>query len=201
MSTQIQEKKQERSKAKTSVTLAARRLIGAANRDVEYEILKSLMTELEKGYDDFCCVNEEFEHLVLEEENVELRIVNGEDIMQYRNNVQRSYEEARDVFVQLKAQNEEINKSKTSGPARLALKLDICRIGELLKASEKNFNNPNPNIQALKLDMQDLQSMVDVMCQKTSELCLIASSQSENDIQLQSEIDKVVGKFTVKLEQ
>ena len=193
MSTQIQEKKQERSKAKTSVTLAARRLIGAANRDVDYEILKSLMTELEKGYDDFCCMNEEFEHLVLEEENVELRIVNGEDIMQYRNNVQRSYEEARDVFVQLKAQNEEINRSKTSGPARLALKLDICRIGELLKASEKNFNDPNPNIQALKLDMQDLQSVVDVMCQKTSELCLIASSQSENDIQLQSEIDKVVG--------
>ena len=35
--------------------------------------------------------------------------------------------------------------------------------------------------------------MVDVMCQKTSELYLIASSQSENDIQLQSEIDKVVG--------
>ena len=73
----------------------ARRLIGAANRDVEYEILKSLMTELEKGYDDFCCVNEEFEHLVLKEGNVELRIVNGEDITQYRNNVQRSYEEAR----------------------------------------------------------------------------------------------------------
>ena len=87
----------------------------------------------------------------------------------------------------------ERGKSKISGRARLALKLDICRIGELLKASEKNFNDPNPNIQALKLDMQDLQSMVDIMCQKTSELCLIASSQSENDIQLQSEIDKVVG--------
>ena len=74
MSTKIQAKKQERRKAKTTVTLAARRLIGAANRDVEYEILKSLMTELEKGYDDFCCVNKEFEHLVLEEENDELCI-------------------------------------------------------------------------------------------------------------------------------
>ena len=31
------------------------------------------------------------------------------------------------------------------------------------------------------------------MCQKTSELGLIASSQSENDIQLHSEIDKFVG--------
>ena len=85
--------------------MAARRLNGAANRDVEYEILKSLMTELEKGYDNFCCVNEEFEQLLLEEENVELRIVNREDIMQYKNNVQCSYEEAREVFVQLKAQN------------------------------------------------------------------------------------------------
>ena len=76
---------------------------------------------------------------MLEEENVELRMVNGEDIMQYRNNVQCSYEEARGVFVQLKAQNEEINKSKTSGQARLALKLDICRIGELLKTFEKKL--------------------------------------------------------------
>ena len=59
--------------------------------------------------------------------------------MQYRNNVQRSYEEARDVFVELKAQKAEINKNKTSGPARLALKLDICRIGEFLKASEKTL--------------------------------------------------------------
>ena len=58
---------------------------------------------------------------------------------------------------------------------------------------KKNFNDPNPNIHALKLDMQDLLLMVDVMCQKTSKLCLIASSQSENDIQSQSEIDKVVG--------
>ena len=45
----------------------------------------------------------------------------------------------------------------------------------------------------MKLDTQDLQLMADVMCEKTSELCLIASSQSENDIQLQSAIDKVVG--------
>lgn len=82
--------------------------------DVKGEVLKGLMTELEKEYHDFWCVNKEFEQLVLEEKNVELRIVNGEDIMQYRNNVQRSYEEARDESIRPGAQNEEFTKSNTS---------------------------------------------------------------------------------------
>jgi hypothetical protein len=99
MSEQIQEKKQERSKAKSAVTLASRRLTNAANRDVEFEVLKGLMTDLERVYDDFFCVNEEFEELVLPEEHAEHRTVNGESITEYTRNVQRCYEEARHVFV------------------------------------------------------------------------------------------------------
>ena len=64
MSVQILEKKQERSKAKTAVTLASRRLVNAATRAVEFDILKGLMTDLEKVYDDFWCINEAFEELV-----------------------------------------------------------------------------------------------------------------------------------------
>ena len=193
MSEQIQEKKQERSKAKTAVTLASRRLTNAANRDVEFEILKGLMTDLEKVYDEFWCVSEEFEELVLHEEYAEHRTVNGEDLIEYRRNVQRSYDEARDVFVQQKARNEEISKSQAAGPARIALRFDLRRMGELLKAVDENFKNLNPNVEALKLDKQELQSMLDMMCKKTSELYLIESSQSEQDLQLQSEIDKAVG--------
>ena len=44
---------------------------------------------------------------MLEEENVELRIVNVEGIMQYKNYLQRSYAEARDEFIRLKAQNDQ----------------------------------------------------------------------------------------------
>ncbi len=95
----IVEKKQERSKAKTAVTLASRRLIGAVHRDVEYDdVLKDLMTELEKVYDDFWVVNEEFELIVLQDENSEHRTVNGEDVSEYRDNVKKCYEEAREVF-------------------------------------------------------------------------------------------------------
>ncbi|CAB3993010.1 Hypothetical predicted protein [Paramuricea clavata] len=68
-----------RSKAKTAVSLASRRLIGAAHRGTEYDVLKSLIIELEKAYDDFCVANEEFELLVSEEGNSEHRVVNGED--------------------------------------------------------------------------------------------------------------------------
>ena len=49
----VQDKKQEGSRAKTAVTLASRRLIGATQHGTEYEILKCLMIELEKDYDDF----------------------------------------------------------------------------------------------------------------------------------------------------
>jgi hypothetical protein len=198
MSEQIQVKKQERSKAKTAVTLASRRLTNAANRDVEFEILKGLMTDLEKVYDEFWCVSEEFEELVLHEEYAEHRTVNGEDLIEYRRNVQRSYDEARDVFVQQKARNEEISKSQAAGPARIALRFDLRRMGELLKAVDENFKNLNPNVEALKLDKQELQSMLDMMCKKTSELYLIESSQSEQDLQLQSEIDKAVGQVYSK---
>ena len=47
------EEKQERTKAKTAIKLAARRLFSAVNREVDYESLTSLMLELEKFYDDF----------------------------------------------------------------------------------------------------------------------------------------------------
>lgn len=53
VSTRVQEKKLEKSKAKTVETLASGRLIGAAHRDADYEILRGLMFELEKVYDDF----------------------------------------------------------------------------------------------------------------------------------------------------
>jgi hypothetical protein len=46
----VEDKKQERSKAKMAVTVAARRLIGAYNRDCEYDIIKDSMFELEKVF-------------------------------------------------------------------------------------------------------------------------------------------------------
>jgi hypothetical protein len=95
----VQNKKQERSKAKTAVSLASRRLIGAAHRGTEYDVLKSLIIELEKAYDDFCVANEEFELLVSEEENSEHCVVNGEDVSEYRDNVKQCYNEAREVFL------------------------------------------------------------------------------------------------------
>ena len=54
------EEKQERtnSKAKTAIKLAARRLISAANREVDYESITSLILEREKFYDHFLIVNE-----------------------------------------------------------------------------------------------------------------------------------------------
>ena len=150
----VLEKKQDRSKAETAVTLASGRLIGAINRDVEYDMLKNLMTELEKAYDDFWVVNEEFELIVLEDENSEHRTVNGESVRGYRDNVKECYEEAKEVFLVQKAATQEI--SKTVEPVRIGLRLQVRRIGELLEVIESNINTPSPNMQALQLDQQDL---------------------------------------------
>lgn len=72
----------------------------------KFDIVKSLMIELEKVYDDFCIVNEEFEFLVSEEQYVEHRVVNGDDLNTYQMNVKQTYDEARDVFLQLKKTNQ-----------------------------------------------------------------------------------------------
>ncbi|CAB4027159.1 Hypothetical predicted protein [Paramuricea clavata] len=188
----VQNKKQERSKAKTAVSLASRRLIGAAHRGTEYDVLKSLIIELEKAYDDFCVANEEFELLVSEEENSEHRIVNGEDISEYRDNVKQCYNEAREVFLEQKAAEREINKNLAVEPARVALKLDSSRISELIETVDININSTSPNKRALQLDKEELQAMLNVLCGKISELSLIGSSKSEQDIQLHLEIDKII---------
>jgi len=73
-----------------------------------------MMVELEKVYDDFCVIDEEYETLVLNEEHAEHRIVNGLDITAYRANVNEVYTEARNAFVQVKA-------SKTSSAAQPGL--------------------------------------------------------------------------------
>ena len=67
--------------------LAARRLISAANREADFDCFNGLMLELEKFYDDFLLVNEEFESLVTMEGNKGHSIVNGEDVLTYRESV------------------------------------------------------------------------------------------------------------------
>ena len=188
----VQNKKQERSKAKTAVSLASRRLIGAAHRGTEYDVLKSLIVELEKAYNDFCIANEEFELLVSEEENSEHRVVNGEDIHEYRDNVNRCYNEAREVFLEHKAAEQEIYKNLAVEPARVSLKLDSSRIRELMDTVDINLNSASPNKRALQLDKEELQSMLNVLCGKISELSLIGSSNSEQDIQLHLQIDEII---------
>jgi hypothetical protein len=152
------------------------------------------MTELEKVYDDFWVVNEEFELIVSQEENSEYRMVNGEDVHEYRNNVMMCYEEAREVFLTQKTATQEITENLRLQPVRIGLKLDVRRIGELLEVIESNMNSLSPNIQAMKIDQQDLQFKIDTLCGKMSELSLISFSQSTQDMHLQSEINDIIGR-------
>ena len=64
----------------------------------------------------------------------------------------------------------------------------------MLEVIESNISTSSPNIHALQLDQQDLQSTLDTLCGKTSELSLISSSKSSQDMLLQSEINDIIGR-------
>jgi uncharacterized ubiquitin-like protein YukD len=80
---EVEARKQECSKSKMAVTLAARRLMSATHRDVEFEVVQALVVELEKAYDDFCVISEEYELLVSDKKFTEHPVVNGDDLIMY----------------------------------------------------------------------------------------------------------------------
>ena len=186
----VEDKKIERSKAKMAVTVASRRLIGAVNRESEYDILKNLMIDLKKAYDDFCNVNEEFEIMVCEEKYAEHRLVNGEDIKTYKDSVYNTYQDARKLYVYAKRENEENIRKRTAEPVKVALKSDICRIHELITVIDNNLELENINADVLLLDKAELQSMLNVICENVNKLYSIESQ--DQDLPIQKDIDEIV---------
>lgn len=69
----------------------------------------------------------------------------------------------------------------------------------MLEVIESNINSLKPNVQALQLDQHDLQSTLGTLCGKTSELSAISSSQSAQDVFLQSQINDIIGKACSQL--
>ena len=186
----VEDKKIERSKAKMAVTVASRRLIGAVNRENEYEILKTLMIDLEKAYDDFCSVNEEFEIMVCQDKYAEHRVVNGEDIKTYKDGVYHCYQDARKVYVYVKRETEESYRKRTADPIKVALKNDIRRIHELITVIDNNLELENINADVLQLDKAELQSMLNVVCENVNKLNSIESHAQ--DLPIQNDVDEIV---------
>ena len=84
------------------MSTTARRLSGAISRGVDLENLIVLFTELEKAYDDFCVLNDEFEIGASGEEFSEHRVVNGVNMPDYEAAVKHVYENASMEFKKLK---------------------------------------------------------------------------------------------------
>ena len=117
-----------------AVTRAARRLMGAKTyRNVDFEVLKGLSVhvELENVYDDFCVTSEEYELLVTDEKFAEHRVVNEDDLKTYYANVKQTYEEARDVYIQLKCENDKSQQNETMAPLATTIKRDMSRMKSL----------------------------------------------------------------------
>ena len=148
------------------------------------------MINLEKAYDDFCNVNEEFEIIVCEEKYAKHRLVNGEDIKTYKDSVYNTYQDARKLYVYAKRENEENIGKRTAEPVKVALKSDICRIHELITVIDNNLELENINADVLLLDKAELQSMLNVICENVNKLYSIESQ--DQDLPIQKAFDEIV---------
>ncbi|CAB3984364.1 Hypothetical predicted protein [Paramuricea clavata] len=152
---ELEVKKQERSKSKMAVTRTSRRLIDATHRNVDIETLKGFIVELEKVYDEFCIITEEYELLVSNEKFVEHRVVNGDDITTYNANVKQTYVEARNVYVKIKAKNERSKQNIATAPLMTALRRDMNRLQDIISAVDDSLS------QSLQMDKSDLGEFVE----------------------------------------
>ena len=183
----LETKKQERSKAKMAVTRAARRLMGATYRNVDFEALKGLSVELENVYDDFCVTSEEYELLVTDEKFAEHQVVNGDDLKTYNANVKQTYEEARDVYIQLKCENDKSQQTVTMAPLTTAIKRDMSRLKIIISAVEDNLSKETPNYDSLHMDRGDMEKLLDEICDKVARLTVI-----QQDTQLQDDVEVII---------
>ena len=165
-----------------AVTLAARRLMGATHRNVDFEVLKELSVELEKVYDDFCVINEEYELLVSNEKFIEHRVVNGDDLKKYNANVKQTYEEARDAYNAYFA-----NQNLTMTPLTTTIKRDMNRLKNIISAVEDNLLNETPSYDSLLMERGDMEKLLDEICDKVARLTVI-----QQDTQLQDDADVII---------
>ena len=143
--------------------------------------------ELEKVYDDFCATNEEYELLVSNEKFIEHRVVNGDDLKRYNANVKQTYEEARDVYTQLKCENEKSKQNLTMAPLTTAIKRDMNRQKNIISAVEDNLLNKTPNYGSLQMDRGNMEKLLDEICDKVARLTVI-----QQDTQLQNDVEVII---------
>ena len=185
----LETKKQERSKAKMAVTRAARRLMGATYRNIDFEVLKGLSVELENVYDDFCVTSEEYELLVTDEKFAEHWVVNGDDLKTYNANVKQTYEEARDVYIQLNCENDKSQQTVTMAPLTTAIKRDMSRLKIIISAVEGNLSKETPNYDSLHMDRGDMEKLLDEICDKVTNCNTTVIQQ---DTQLQDDVEVII---------
>ncbi len=185
----VEARKQERSKSKMAVTLTARRLISATHRDADFEVIKALIVELEKAYDDFCVVSEEYELLVSDEKFSEHRVVNGDDLTTYNSNVKQICEEARNVYGIIKADNEKSKQNLAMAPLRTTIKRDMNRLQDIISAVDTSLTQESPSLDSLQMDRRsDMEQLLDEICDKVTKLAAL-----QPDTQLQDDVETIMG--------
>ena len=166
----VDEIKLGRSKAKTAVTTAARRLHGASHRRSDKDVLKDLMLELERAFGDFCSISEEYEAVVMESGLEAHRKVNGEDLHTYRESVTQTYDAAKDEYQRARRDHQEKEQQAAAGPIRYALMRDMTRLKECLNRVDTTLAAVTPDQRVLQCDREQLNPLLSVVLEEMDRL-------------------------------
>ena len=80
-------------------------------------------------------------------------MVNGDDLKTYNANVKQTYEEARDVYTQLKHENGKSKQNLTMAPLTTAMNT----LKNIISAVEHNLLNKTSNYNSLHMDRGDIE--------------------------------------------
>ena len=99
----------------------------------------------------------------------------------------KTYEEARDVYIQLKCENDKSQQTVTMAPLTTAIKRDMSRLKIIISAVEDNLSKETPNYDSLHMDRGDMEKLLDEICDKVPRLTVI-----QQDTQLQDDVEVIV---------
>ncbi|KAK6191007.1 hypothetical protein SNE40_002757 [Patella caerulea] len=173
---------QARSKSKQAVTISAKRLLTSVERNSGLEFISSLVRNLEKTFDGFSDIDDQYTLLTEDDKYAEHITVNGENLADYRNNVFAIFEEAKAKYLNFKAE-------QSTKPIRLLFSHQVARLTAVFEHINPIMQTSTPDIDMIKYDRDQM----DIIHGEI--LTVLQKIQSYSGINIESE-QKIVRDLT-----
>ncbi len=138
--------KEERTQAKTKVTLAARRLKGAIERRADFSCINTFLTELERAYGDFELCHDDYKTELTNQPHLaeQYGTVNGKNLVDYKLEVFDKYKEGVDLY-NIYAESSETGSVTSSVQDNCGSQNDVEHVTSVPISFSGNFTESSPN--------------------------------------------------------